>query len=176
MMRDASSAAIPVGLAFGSNIGDRLANLSAAKELLLRHPAVAGNGIFSPVFETAPVECEDGASTFLNAVGEIQFSGSPLECLAICQSIELQLGRPSRRPKNAPRTIDLDLIYAGATVIEDVDLTLPHPRLGERRFVLEPLASIRPHLVLPDDCSPIAERLSALVSDEPTLSIFASEW
>ena len=86
------------------------------------------------------------------------------------------MGRPSRRPKNAPRTIDLDLLYFGDSTFESDSLSLPHPRLGERRFVLEPLASIRPDLVLPGDPRPVRERLAELLTEEPPLKRVAAEW
>jgi 3-methyl-2-oxobutanoate hydroxymethyltransferase len=94
--------------------------------------------------------------------------------MAALRHIELGLGRPERRPVNAPRPIDLDILYAGNLVLPDSSLTLPHPRLHQRRFVLEPLASIRPELVIPGFDKNVWTLLAELSSSEPPLLRFAA--
>ncbi len=137
------------GIAFGSNLGDRLANLREARRALLAALDAPGTAVFSPLYAAAPVDCPPGSPPFLNGVAEIEFDGSPTDLLDLCQSIERGLGRPDGRPKNAPRSVDLDLIYCGDLVLDTPRLTLPHPLAAERLFVLQPLADIRPDLVLP---------------------------
>lgn len=168
---------IQCGIAFGSNVGDRLANLSAAKVLLLQQPEiVASAAAFSAVYECSAVGCEEGTPPFLNAVGEVAFAGTARALLAICQRIEGKLGRPERRSKNSPRTLDLDVLYVGDVEMDSETLALPHPRLGERRFVLEPLASIRPNLVISKDGCTVSDQLASLQASEPPLQLIAEDW
>ncbi len=97
---------------------------------------------------------------------EIEWRGTPDALLAALQRIESSLGRPLPRPplRNAPRTLDLDLLYAGELVVERNGLALPHPRIAARRFVLEPLADLRPGLLLPGQ----RESVAALLAKLPT--------
>lgn len=133
-----------VGIALGSNIGDRLANLRAARDRLREwHEGSPDAFLVSPIYETEPVDCDPGAAPFFNAVIELETTLPPLGLLDAAQAIERELGRPDRRPKNAPRTIDVDLLYAEGRVIENERLILPHPRIRERLFVLQPLSHIR---------------------------------
>ncbi len=153
-----------VGLGFGSNLGDRLSNLQRARVRVLAMPGFSGAAVSAPLFETEPVDCEGEAGAFLNTVVEI---GLPEDAdlpglLARLREIERSLGRPSRHPRNVSRPIDLDILYAGNRCLETPDLTLPHPRLHQRRFVLAPLAAIRPDLVLPGDEQTIAQILREL--------------
>lgn len=156
------------GIALGSNIGDRLANLRAARARVLELPGAGGPVKSSRVFETEPVGCEPGAEAFLNAVVEIEWedSGAPESLLAALRGIENAMGRPARHPRNEPRVIDLDLLFLGDIILKSDALTLPHPRLSGRRFVLAPLADIRPELVLPGETRTIAELLARL-PEEP---------
>ena len=78
------------------------------------------------------------------------------------KAVEAALGRPEQRERNSPRTLDLDLLYADAVVSEDAELILPHPRLHVRRFVLQPLADIRPDLILPKQTQTVAKLLAEL--------------
>ncbi|MCB1203458.1 MAG: 2-amino-4-hydroxy-6-hydroxymethyldihydropteridine diphosphokinase [Verrucomicrobiae bacterium] len=135
-----------VGISLGSNLGDRASNLRSAVEGL--EPIRSSpHLLLSPVFETDPVDCPPGSGPFLNAVVEIETGLSPLALLEATQDLERNLGRPGVREVNAPRTIDLDLLYYDDLVLEAPGLILPHPRMFERAFVLKPLASIRPDLV-----------------------------
>ena len=85
-------------------------------------------------------------------------------CLELTQAIEQKLGRAGVPERNAPRVIDVDLLYFGDRIIDTEALVLPHPRIGERRFVLQPLAGIRPDLVLPGQTRDIARMLDGLIS------------
>ena len=150
-----------VGLGLGSNLGDRLASLQEARAQVLAIPACSPDPVSAPLFETEPVDCAGDASAFLNTVVEI---GLPEDTnlprlLTRLREIERLLGRPTRYPRNAPRPIDLDILYAGGHRLTSPTLTLPHPRLRQRRFVLAPLAAIRPDLVLPGEHQSVADML-----------------
>jgi 2-amino-4-hydroxy-6-hydroxymethyldihydropteridine diphosphokinase len=102
------------------------------------------------VYETDPVGQIPDQRDFYNAVVEIETTLSPRDLLAACKRIERELGRPSGGPRHGPRPIDLDLLLSDDVVIADDDLTIPHPGLAERRFVLVPLAELDHELTLPD--------------------------
>ncbi|MEO6788508.1 MAG: 2-amino-4-hydroxy-6-hydroxymethyldihydropteridine diphosphokinase [Chthoniobacteraceae bacterium] len=163
------------GIALGSNLGDRLANLVAGREAVLSIPGVREPVLISQVYETEPVGTGPDAGSFLNAVIEVESSADPSTLLAALRSIESSLGRPTRRPRNAPRTLDLDILYISELVLQDDTLILPHPRLHLRRFVLAPLNDIRPDLRLPGQTHTVAELL-ALLDDPAAVSIFTSTW
>jgi len=152
------------GIALGSNLGDRLAHLRAAQVAvgLLHQSPNAAPPLVSPVYETEPVDCAPGTAPYLNAVMEIEYAGEPETLLAALQQIEREMGRPADHGHNTPRTLDLDLLYAGDIVLQSDTLTLPHPRLAARRFVLQPLADIRPDLVLPGFAKTVSELLACL--------------
>ena len=153
------------GIALGSNLKDRLAALRDGLLLLLAHDASALLLAQAPLYETDPVDCPAGSPPFVNTVVELSSELPPLEMLAVLQGIESSLGRPQQREKNAPRPLDMDLLYAGDLVLSAPELTLPHPRLHLRRFVLAPLAEIRPDLVLPGFSVPVSALLAALEDD-----------
>lgn len=163
------------GIALGSNIGDRLAHLRQARGEILAHEQLAEPVRASAVFETEPVGTEAGAGAFLNAILEIEYSGQPSALLDTLQAIEARLGRPSKRPRNAPRTIDLDVLYVGNLVLHNDEIVIPHPRLHQRRFVLAPLAEIRPELILPGQEKSVAELLAQL-PDAASVRRFAESW
>ena len=160
------------GIAMGSNLGDRLANLRAAISCLREIAPSAAPVLCAPVYQTEPRFCPPGSPQFLNTVVEIGFDGSPLELLEETRSMEIRLGRLRGTERNAPRTIDIDLLYLGDETCDHPDLTLPHPRIGERRFVLQPLADIRPELILPGQRRTVSEMLAHLVTDEAPLVRF----
>lgn len=141
-----------VFLGLGSNLGDRAAMLDAALRLL----AGAGlpPGAVSNVYETAPQGRRD-QPWFLNCVAEIETERAPAEVLRVAQGVEAALGR-ERLTHWGPRVIDVDLLLCGDLCLRDEDLTLPHPRLRERAFVLVPLAELAPDLVVPG-AGPVAE-------------------
>lgn len=165
------------GIGFGSNLGDRQANLRRARHDIRTLPTVAAIGASGPLFETAPVGCGESAGDFLNTVVEVELpDGADLpELLAALRGIETALGRPSRHPKNVSRPIDLDLLYAGDHTLDTPLLTLPHPRLHQRRFVLAPLAAIRPDLVLPGQQRTVFELLQAL-DDPAEVRLVSTAW
>ena len=152
-----------IGLSIGGNIGDRLAHLrNAVKEIA----EMAGVQLLavSPVYETEPVgvKPEYADMAYLNAVVIIS-SASPLSELSeAIHGVEVKLGRTRTDDRFAPRTIDIDILYAGDTICKEDHLTLPHPRWAERRFVLQPLADLRPDLHIPGSNRSVAEHLAAL--------------
>jgi 2-amino-4-hydroxy-6-hydroxymethyldihydropteridine diphosphokinase len=157
---------VRAGIALGSNLGNRLSHLQAAVRML-REIAAAGEALLiAPVYQTAPRLCPPGSPDFLNSVVEIGYTGEPLSLLRQTRAIENHLGRERGGGLNAPRTIDLDILYFGDLSLADPDLQLPHPRLAERRFVLQPLADIRPELILPGHRHTVAEILRDLPADE----------
>lgn len=147
------------GIALGSNIEPRLENILAAAR---RIEAFCGPSLASSVYETAPVDCPEGSGAFLNAVLEVQTSLSPEELLERLRQIERDLGRPPVHGFNSPRTIDLDILYCDNLTLDLPQLIVPHPRLGERQFVLQPLADIRPDMVLPTFTKSVKELLADL--------------
>src|SRR6266481_6986495 len=151
-------------VALGSNLGDRLGNLRAARKAILGLSNVKPPILSSAIYETEPVGCEPGADKFLNAVVEFDYEGDPASLLEQLIRIEEALGRRRDHAKNVSRTIDIDLLYCGDRDIEDERLQLPHPRMHLRKFVLQPLADIRPELVLPDQRKTVQELLTE--SDE----------
>ncbi|TAE78914.1 MAG: 2-amino-4-hydroxy-6-hydroxymethyldihydropteridine diphosphokinase [Verrucomicrobia bacterium] len=164
-----------VGIALGSNLGNPLRNLQSARDRLLQI-AKPGSLIQAKIYQTKPVGCPPDSPDFYNTVVEIAFAAGPDELLAATQSIERQLGRVAAPERNAPRVIDVDILYFGDLQIDRAELVLPHPRLSSRRFVLQPLADIRPTLILPGDQVSIADHLRHLDSLEPPLVIVAADW
>ncbi|MCU0794936.1 MAG: 2-amino-4-hydroxy-6-hydroxymethyldihydropteridine diphosphokinase [Akkermansiaceae bacterium] len=156
------------GIALGSNLGDRLAHLQAARDFF--REISSGDLLQGKIYQTAPVACPDGSPDFLNTVIDFPFAGSPRDLLDAAMEIERRRGR-IRAERNGPRTLDADLLYLGETVLAEPDLILPHPRLHLRRFVLEPLHDIRPDLVLPGQSESVASLLAALAKDESAPSI-----
>jgi 2-amino-4-hydroxy-6-hydroxymethyldihydropteridine diphosphokinase len=133
-----------VYIAFGSNVGDRRANLRQALASLFEHARVIG---CSALYATEPVGYLD-QGWFLNGVARVATKLGPREMLTQLHAIELSLGR-ERRIRNGPRTIDLDILYWGSTVMDEEGLTIPHPRAHERLFVVAPWSDLAPDLVLP---------------------------
>jgi 2-amino-4-hydroxy-6-hydroxymethyldihydropteridine diphosphokinase len=131
-----------VYLGLGSNVGDREANLrQALKRLQAAEIHVVRR---SSIYETAPRELLD-QPWFLNAVVEVRTDLFPLQLLACIRNVERDMGRRRVTPKG-PRNIDIDILYYGRSVIRTAELETPHPRMAERRFVLEPLSEIAPEL------------------------------
>jgi 2-amino-4-hydroxy-6-hydroxymethyldihydropteridine diphosphokinase len=149
-------------VALGSNLGDRLENLRAARSAILGLSDVKPPILSSAIYETEPVDCEPGADKFLNAVVEFYYEGNPASMLKQLMRIEEALGRRRDHPKNVSRMIDIDLLYCGDRKIEDERLQLPHPRLHLRKFVLQPLADIRAGLVLPGQAKTVRQLLEEL--------------
>lgn len=137
------------GVALGSNLGDRLANLRKAQEKVVGLSNVCAPILTSAIYETEPVECEQDAPRFLNAAIEFEYAGDPKDLLRELKEIEQSLGRSASHARNASRLIDLDLLYFGRLEMDIGELRLPHPRMTEREFVLRPLADIQPDMILP---------------------------
>jgi 2-amino-4-hydroxy-6-hydroxymethyldihydropteridine diphosphokinase len=136
------------GIALGSNLGDRHTLLREAVAQL-KNLHEEGNFLASSFHETEPKDCPPSSPFFLNAVVELETSLPPLALLECLQRLELEAGRPKEHAFHAPRTLDLDILYYGALTLRLEELTLPHPRMTERLFVLAPLAEIRSDLRLP---------------------------
>jgi len=161
-------------VALGSNIGDRLENLRAARKAIFGLSNVTPPILSSAVYETEPVDCEPGAGKFLNAVVEFEYRDDPASLLEHLIRIEKALGRKRDHPKDVSRTIDTDLLYCGQQ-IENERLQLPHPRMHLRKFVLQPLADIRPELVLPGRTKTVSELLEE-VEESGEVVRFADRW
>jgi 2-amino-4-hydroxy-6-hydroxymethyldihydropteridine diphosphokinase len=149
-----------VGIALGSNLHERLLLLQAARTHLYALHEDRGPFLCSRIYETEPVDCPPGSPCFLNAAIEIACTLPPLDLLIRLQSIEQTLGRQREHAFHAPRTIDLDILYYDNLHFTLPELTLPHPRISERPFVLCPLADICPDRILPDWGKSIAARLA----------------
>jgi 2-amino-4-hydroxy-6-hydroxymethyldihydropteridine diphosphokinase len=149
-------------VALGSNLGDRFEKLRAARRQIIELADVRPPVLSSGIYETEPVDCEPGASKFLNAVIEFDYEGDPVQLLEQLVRIEESLGRKRDRPKNVARTIDIDLLYCGDRQIDNERLQLPHPRMHLRKFVIQPLADIRSELVLPGQARTARELLAEL--------------
>jgi 2-amino-4-hydroxy-6-hydroxymethyldihydropteridine diphosphokinase len=142
-----------VVVALGSNLGDRLGNLVFAVRRL-EEEAVRFHSL-SSVFETPPIGYED-QPPFFNMVGMGLVGFQPRELLSLMQSIEREAGR-ERGFANAPRTLDLDLVFFKGRILREAGLTVPHPRWKERSFVVRPLQSLHPGLVDPETGLTVAE-------------------
>lgn len=132
-------------IGLGSNLGDRSKNLSGAIERLSRIGTIAA---VSAIYETKPWGVDGYQPRYLNQVAAVNTALDPLEVVAELLGIEHSLGR-TRQEKNASRTLDLDLLLHGESVVDASGVSVPHPRLHERAFVLVPLAEIAPDVIHP---------------------------
>jgi 2-amino-4-hydroxy-6-hydroxymethyldihydropteridine diphosphokinase len=165
-----------LGFSLGGNLGDRLAYMQAARDALI---AVEGSAFLSqsPIYETSPVGVRAVYKELLyyNAVVVLSSPLSMDQWALELARIEEQLGRERTEDKNAPRTIDVDLIYADDLFIDSGGLIVPHPRWASRRFVLQPLADVRPDLRLPGESEPVKHLLRNLPKEE-TIEKRVTEW
>ncbi len=155
---------VPVGIALGSNLGNREAELDAGVAFLrlLAYDHQAREG---PRIETEPLNCPPGSPPFLNSVAEIIVESMelpPLNLYGALEDFEVERGRSPIREINSPRPLDLDIIYYGNYEYDQMGLFIPHRRAHQRRFVLEPLADLRPDLVLPGQTKSVSELLADL--------------
>jgi 2-amino-4-hydroxy-6-hydroxymethyldihydropteridine diphosphokinase len=150
-------------IGLGSNLGDRAGNLLLGVRGLVQSDLPIFR--LSRIYETEPVETLPQPD-FLNMVCEIRADTlpAPEEILSILMKIESELGR-TREISRGPRLIDLDLLLYGDQVRDSTHLQLPHPRLHQRRFVLEPLAELAPSLIHPTLSKPIEQLLASLDDD-----------
>jgi 2-amino-4-hydroxy-6-hydroxymethyldihydropteridine diphosphokinase len=148
-----------VGL--GANLGDREATLERAVDLLGQRAGIEIAAV-SSFRETDPVGYLD-QPCFLNGAVAIETSLAPADLLAELLAVEQELGRVREGPRYGPRTVDLDLLLVDELVLDEPGLTVPHPRLHERAFALEPLAELDPELVVPGR-GPVSQLLAQLES------------
>ena len=144
-------------IALGTNLGDRLANLAHARKWMMKKIKVKAE---SSIYETEPWGVTD-QPRFLNQVVEGQTSLSPEELLHFLKQIEIEMGRV-KTIRFGPRLIDLDILLMGSLVYDSPDLTIPHPRMTERAFVMVPLAEIAPNLVIPGTDQTASDLCTAL--------------
>lgn len=165
-----------IGFSLGSNLGDRVGFLRQARARLLEVP---GTRLLAsaPLYETAPVGVrpEHADKFYLNTVVVVTSELSAQEWLPVIGRIEAELGRVRTEDRNAPRPIDVDIIYADDHVVDSGGLELPHPRWSERRFVVQPLADVRPELIIPGDHKSVREILETLAPEEE-VRLFSKEW
>jgi 2-amino-4-hydroxy-6-hydroxymethyldihydropteridine diphosphokinase len=147
-------------LGLGSNEGDRLANLRAARSALERGGLVVLAS--SSVYETEPQGEVPVQQDFLNACLAIETELSPEELLAVCKAVERELGRASGGPRHGPRPIDVDVLLLNGLEHSSEKITVPHPQVPFRRFVVAPLLELDPGLALPDGKA-LADQLPVVV-------------
>jgi len=162
-----------VCIALGSNLGDREANLRSALRAIDDGARIVA---VSSLFETDAVT-PDGSDgpPYYNAACRIETLLEPLDLLRFLQAVERLIGRPPNARRWAPRIIDLDLILYESDIVETVDLTVPHPRMAERPFVLVPLAEIAADIVHPILNRTIGE-LSQEAGDAGVRRITGTDW
>ena len=152
-----SSEQVTVYLGLGSNMGDRQGSLDKALDFLSQRLQVEK---VSPVYDTEPVGNPE-QPRFLNMVCQVYTSLTPMALLTLAKGIENKLGRVHGK-RDAPRPLDIDILFYGDRLIETPELVIPHPRLTERAFVLIPLAEIAPDLVHPVNGKTIKELVSGV--------------
>jgi 2-amino-4-hydroxy-6-hydroxymethyldihydropteridine diphosphokinase len=135
-----------VFIGLGSNLGDRTANLRRAVAEL---EAAGDVTKVSPLYETEPVGGPEDQGPFLNVVVELATADSPRRLLERCRALE-EAAHRVRTVRFGPRTLDADVLLVGDLAVDEADLVVPHPRMWERRFVLQPLADLAPELVPPE--------------------------
>jgi 2-amino-4-hydroxy-6-hydroxymethyldihydropteridine diphosphokinase len=135
-------------LGLGSNLGDREGHLRGAIALLAEH-GVDVEAV-SSIYETEPVGEVPDQRDFLNAAVRVRARQDPLELLDVCKAIEIERGRMRAGPRHGPRPLDIDLLLLEGVELRTERLTLPHPQVTSRRFVLVPLLELDPELALPD--------------------------
>lgn len=167
---------IEAGFCLGSNMGGRLRFLSQAKTLLLMDSRIRFVDQ-SSVYETEPVDVKEEyrAMKFLNAVLIVESSYTAEEWLPKIKRVEATLHRMRSNDRNAPRTIDVDLLFCGDEVVDSDLLQVPHARWAERRFVVEPLTEVRPDLVLPGSSDPVRTILAKLPNHDD-VRLFSERW
>lgn len=170
MTQHTNAARAFIGL--GANIGQRLAQLRMAVRRLEAHPAIRVVAT-SPVYETEAhtLDPDETQPAYLNAVVEVAARLSPEALLEVCQQIERAAGRDRSAAARrwAPRPLDLDLLTYDRCTRDTPALTLPHPRLAERRFVLRPWADLASNLYVPSPFDMAVQELLARCSDTTTL-------
>lgn len=168
---------VPAYIGIGSNLNDPPSQIRCAFQALAQLPASQLIGC-SPWYRTAPVGGPTGQPDYLNAVAALETTLTPEALLAALQAIETAQGRV-RFERWGPRTLDLDLLLYGLITRDDPELTLPHPRLHQRAFVLYPLHDIAPHLTIPgrgplttllENCPPLTITRLDIANEPVTIS------
>ncbi len=159
-----SSSASKAFLALGTNLGDRKANLVAAVRLLIEDSAIKLCGAAS-LHETSPVGGPDGQGDYYNTVISVTTSHPPVSLLQRMLAVEEEMGRV-RKLQNDARIIDIDLLLFDSVEMRTPTLTLPHPRMHLRRFVLQPLAELAPDAWHPAQNATASSLLANLQTDE----------
>ncbi|GMU23364.1 MAG: hypothetical protein AMXMBFR13_34420 [Phycisphaerae bacterium] len=152
-------------IALGSNLGDRHAHILAAVQQLRASPGIE-TLLLSRLHETEPVGGPAEQGRYLNAAARLETTLEPLVLLRLLLRVEENLGRV-RNERWGPRVIDLDLLLYEEQVITTPELTVPHPRMAEREFVLAPLAEVAPHARHPITGRTVEELLSRLAHQAP---------
>ncbi len=167
-----------IGLSLGSNLGDRMATLREAAGRIARIPGIRIRAA-APVYETEPVDTKPEYANlkYLNTVliVETRTEITLTKLARNLHGIEDQLGRIRQEDRNAPRTLDIDILFAGSIMQSDDILDLPHPRWAARRFVVQPLADVCPHLVLPGESRSVSTILAALPPGG-IVKVFDHDW
>lgn len=159
-----SAEPVTVYLCLGSNMGNRQRNLDQAIDLLSKRFKM---GLISSIYDTEPVDNVD-QPRFLNLVCQVFTRLAPEDLLLLAKGIEMKLGRP-RNTSNAPRPIDIDILFYGDQTFQSKDLVIPHPRLTERAFVLVPLDEIAPDLVHPEREKTVRQLLQEVTETQGVL-------
>jgi 2-amino-4-hydroxy-6-hydroxymethyldihydropteridine diphosphokinase len=144
-------------------VGDREEHLRAAMGLLPEHGVRVDS--VSSLYETEPIGEITEQREFLNAAARVETALEPEELLAVCKAVEAEQGRMFAGPRHGPRPLDLDLLLLGDLELATERLTIPHPQVTSRRFVLVPLLELDPELALPDGTR-LADSLAALGSGQ----------
>ena len=163
-----SEAAVRAFVGLGANIGNPAAQLADALDSLDAAGVLAA---VSGVYRSAPIGPEQ--PEFLNLVAELAVTDGPYELLARCQALEAA-ARRVRRERWGPRTLDVDVLLFGDAEMRDPELQIPHPRLRERRFVLDPLAELAPELVAVDELAAVADQDCERIGDAEMLRDLAA--
>lgn len=164
-------------IALGANLGDDLLEQLKKARTLIRpfHKGTDADFLQSPIYKTTPVNCPEGSPDFYNAVIEMEWTKSPELLLEVLSSIEHYMGRDRTLKRNAKRPIDLDILYVGDEECEEFALTLPHPRMVERRFVMQPLADICPDTSIVGTGKTVKEILAQLPVEDDFICV-TTEW
>lgn len=164
-----------VAIALGANLGDKISSLQATRDAI-KQLAVNNKLTQACLYSSAPIDCPKQSPDFFNTVVTILYTGTPELLLQHTQEIETAIGRKKKIIHNEARLIDIDLLYFGRKEIKTPRLTLPHPRLHERRFVLEPLNEINPSLIPPRQSLTVRQLLEQKHIQQQQLHLIKKNW
>ena len=161
-------------IAMGSNLGDRLGHLHAGLRSLAAHPAIRLDAV-SGLYETAPVGGPLAQGPYLNAAARITTDLAPESLLEALHRVEAERER-QRSARWGPRTLDLDILIHGEVVSDDPIVTLPHPRMHERRFAMVPACDLAPDLTHPREGRSLRAILAGLPVEPGDLELVSWDW